>query len=177
MNGADYLIIGVLVVSMLLGLARGFIRESIALLAWLVGIWLAWRYAPLLQPQLNSMPGGELAQAWGARGIILISVLIFGWLLASVLAYTLRHSGLSITIDRLFGMLFGVLRGAVVIALVILLAQYLQLEQTRWWMRSKLLPYASATAGWIQGFAETGMELLRQSNPVPEPAAVRGPSD
>jgi membrane protein required for colicin V production len=172
MNGADYLIIGVLSVSMLLGLARGFIRESIALLAWLSGIWLAWRYAPLLQPQLVSMPGGELAQAWAARGIILITVLIFGWLVATVLAYMLRHSSLSITIDRLLGMLFGVLRGAVVIALVILLAQYLQLEQTSWWQRSKLLPYAAAPASWIQGFAETGMEMLRQA--APSPVAGRG---
>jgi membrane protein required for colicin V production len=117
------------------------------------------------------MPGGELAQAWAARGIILIAVLVFGWLLASTLAYALRHSGLSITIDRVLGMVFGVLRGAVVIAVVILLAQYLQLEQTRWWKRSKLLPYASASAGWIQGFAETGMELLRQANPTPAAAS------
>jgi membrane protein required for colicin V production len=173
MNGADYIIIGVLSVSMLLGMARGFIRESIALLAWLGGIWLAWRYAPLLQPYLDSMPGGELAQAWTARAIILITVLIVGWLVATILTYMLRHSGLSITIDRLLGMLFGVLRAAVVIALVILLAQYLQLEQTRWWKRSTLLPYATATAGWIQGFAETGMQMLRQASPTPDPVAVR----
>jgi membrane protein required for colicin V production len=167
MNGADYLILGVIGISILLGLVRGFVRESIALLAWLGGIWLAWRYAPLLQPQLESMAGGELAQIWAARGIILIVVLIFGWLVSSILSYVLRHSGLSITIDRTLGMLFGALRGAVVIAVVILLAQYLQLEQTRWWKRSSLLPYATASAGWIQGFAETGMELLRQANPTP----------
>jgi membrane protein required for colicin V production len=171
MNGADYLIVGVLAISMLLGLVRGFVRESIALLAWLGGIWLAWRYAALLQPQLEGMPGGEIAQIWAARAIILISVLILGWLLASILAYMLRHSGLSIAVDRLLGMLFGVLRGAVVISVVILLAQFLQLEQTRWWKRSKLLPYATATAGWIQSFAETGMELLRQANPTPVPKA------
>jgi len=173
MNGADYLILGVLGISVLLGLVRGFVRESIALLAWLGGIWLAWRYAPLVQPQLESMPGGELAQIWAARAIILIVVLIMGWLVSSILAYVLRHSGLSITIDRTLGMLFGVLRGAVVIAVVILLAQYLQLEQTRWWKRSKLLPYATATAGWIQGFAETGMELLRQANPTPTASAPK----
>lgn len=170
MNGADYLILGVLGISILLGLVRGFVRESIALLAWLGGIWLAWRYAPLVAPQLDSMPGGEAGRIWAARAIILIVVLIFGWLLASILSYILRHSGLSITIDRTLGMLFGVLRGAVVIAVVVLLAQYLQLEQTRWWKRSKLMPYAAATAGWIQGFAETGMELLRQANPAPATA-------
>ena len=32
---------------MLFGAIRGFLRESVALLGWLVGLWLAWRYAPL----------------------------------------------------------------------------------------------------------------------------------
>jgi membrane protein required for colicin V production len=58
------------------------------------------------------------------------------------------------------GMLFGVVRGAVVIAVVVLLAQFAHLEQTKWWRTSKLLPYAIECAGWIQTFAETGMEAL-----------------
>ena len=55
MNGADYLILGVLAVSMLLGMYRGFVRESIALLAWLGGLWLAWRYATLVEPFLGML--------------------------------------------------------------------------------------------------------------------------
>ncbi|WP_348240341.1 CvpA family protein, partial [Salmonella enterica] len=50
MNGADYQILGVLACSMLLGLFRGFVRVSVALLAWLGGLWLAWRYAFLFEP-------------------------------------------------------------------------------------------------------------------------------
>ena len=50
MNAADYLIVGVLLASMLLGMLRGFVREAVGLLAWLGGLWLAWRYAPSLEP-------------------------------------------------------------------------------------------------------------------------------
>ena len=35
MNAADYLIVGVLLASMLLGMLRGFVREAVGLLAWL----------------------------------------------------------------------------------------------------------------------------------------------
>jgi membrane protein required for colicin V production len=159
MNGADYLIIGVLAFSMLLGLFRGFVREAIALLAWLGVLWLAWRYAPLVEPLFRGAID-EPMSTWAARTVIVISVLIVGWLLAAILSYFLRHSALSVMVDRLLGVLFGIVRGAVVIAVVVLLAQFAHLEQTKWWRTSKLLPYATECAGWIQTFAETGMEAL-----------------
>jgi len=176
MNGADYLILGVLAFSMLLGLFRGFVREAIALLAWLGGLWFAWRYAPLLEPLFR----GALeppASTWAARAVIVISVLIVGWLLAAILSYFLRHSALSVMVDRLLGLFFGVVRGAVVIAAVVLLAQFAQLEQTKWWKGSTLLPYAAECAGWIQTFAETGMDALErqaQSFNASQSSMVRG---
>jgi membrane protein required for colicin V production len=161
MNGADYLILGVLAFSMLLGLFRGFVREAIALLAWLGGLWLAWRYAPTLEPLFRGAVDPPVA-TWAARAVIVISVLIVGWLLAAILSYFLRHSPLSVMVDRLLGMFFGVVRGAVVIAIVVLLAQFAHLEQTKWWKDSRFLPYAAECAGWVQAFAETGMEALER---------------
>jgi membrane protein required for colicin V production len=161
MNGADYLILGVLAFSMLLGLFRGFVRESIALLAWLGGLWLAWRYASYVEPLFRDALQ-QPASTWAARAVIVIAVLIVGWLLAAVLSYFLRHSALSITVDRVLGMFFGVVRGVVVIAAVVLLAQFAQLDGTKWWKNSRLLPYAVECAGWIQSFAETGMEVLER---------------
>jgi len=161
MNGADYLILGVLAFSMLLGLFRGFVRESIALLAWLGGLWLAWRYALFVEPLFRDALDSP-ASTWAARTVIVIAVLIIGWLVAAVLSYFLRHSALSVMVDRLLGMFFGVLRGAVLITVVVLLAKFAQLEQTKWWENSRLLPYAAECAGWIQTFAETGMEVLER---------------
>jgi uncharacterized membrane protein required for colicin V production len=54
----------------------------------------------------------------------------------------------------------GLVRGAVVIAAVVMLAQFVRLDQAQWWKKSRLLPYAQEYAGWIQSFAETGMKLL-----------------
>ena len=116
MNGADLLILSVLVISMLLGLVRGFVREAIALLAWLGGMWLAWRYAPLLEPYLGGAVGDPPVSTWTARGLIVLFVLIVGWLVSAILSHLLQHSGLSILVDRVLGATFGVLRGAVVVA-------------------------------------------------------------
>jgi membrane protein required for colicin V production len=64
-------------------------------------------------------------------------------------------------------MLFGVLRGAVVIAALVLLAQFARLDEAKWWKRSVLLPYATECAGWIEAFAETGMRMLEQQASTP----------
>jgi len=66
-------------------------------------------------------------------------------------------------------MFFGVLRGAVVIAALVLLAQFAQLNQVKWWKKSTLMPYAEECAGWIQAFAETGMKLLEKQAHEPHP--------
>jgi uncharacterized membrane protein required for colicin V production len=42
MDGADHLFAIILLVSGTVGFFRGFIREAIALAAWLIGLWLAW---------------------------------------------------------------------------------------------------------------------------------------
>lgn len=162
MNGADYLILGVLVLSMLLGVIRGFVREAIGVLSWLGGLWLAWRYAHVLEPLLAGRVGDPPVSTWAARTLIVLGVLVLGWILAGILGYMLRHSGLSIMVDRLLGLVIGFVRGAVVVAVFVLLGQFVQLTQTSWWKSSRLMPYASEAAGWLQSFAETGMSVLEE---------------
>ena len=167
MNGADYIILGVLLVSMLQGMYRGFVRESIGLLAWLGGLWLAWRYAPLVEPLLGGAVGEPPVRTWTARALIVAATVLLGWLVAGILGYLLRHSGLSIAVDRLLGLVFGLLRGAVVIAALVLLAQFVHLQDVKWWKKSVLLPYASECAAWIEAFAETGMRVLEEQARLP----------
>ena len=173
MNGADLLILGVLVISMVLGLIRGFVREAIAVLAWLGGLWLAWRYAPLLEPFLGGAVGEPPVSTWTARALIVLAVLIVGWLIAGILSHLLRHSGLSLLVDRLLGATFGLLRGAVVVAVFVLLGQFVEMTEVVWWQQSKLLPYATELAGWIQTFAETGMKVLEEQAQAGQ-SALRG---
>ena len=80
MNGADYIILGVLLVSMLLGMYRGFVRESIGLLAWLGGLWLAWRYAPLVEPLLGGAVGEPPVRTWTARALIVAATVLLGYM-------------------------------------------------------------------------------------------------
>ena len=110
----------ILLISGAVGVFRGFIRESIALLAWLVGLWVAWHFAYLVNPWL----GGALAEPgvreWTGRGIVLLLVLLAGSLVGSVVSHHARRAVGLAAMDRLLGAVFGLVRGAVIIGLIVL---------------------------------------------------------
>jgi len=155
MNAADYLVIIVLAITLVVGMIRGFMREAIALLAWLGGLWLAWRYADLVGPYLGGLLANEPQRTWVSRGIILGSVMLIAWIVGGVLSYFLPQSGLSVIVDRVLGGAFGTLRGVTLIALTVILAQLVELNQVNWWKNSRLLPYTETVAHWISEFASS----------------------
>jgi len=162
MNGADYLILGVLVLSMLLGFFRGFLREAISLIAWLGGTWLAWRYAYLVEPYLGGALAHHPAKVWVARSLVLVAAILAGWLLAALLGYLIRP-GLSLAVDRLLGMFFGVVRGAVILSVLVILAQLVKLDDVDWWKESRMMPSLVDLASWVQAFADAGSDYLESS--------------
>ena len=160
MNGADYLFVAVFLVSLGMGILRGFVRESISLLVWLVGLWLAWRFAYLLYPYL----GGALAEPglreWIARILMLVLVLLVGSAVGTLANYLVtRAAGLAAT-DRMLGALFGLARALVMIGIFVMVGQGLGLEGEKWWKDSRLMPWAEHAATWLERYAEPAVEPL-----------------
>ena len=160
MTAVDYILIAVIVLSVIFGAIRGFLRESIALLAWLVGLWVAWKYAGLLEPHLGGALAGTALQTWVARVILLIAVVIAGWLLAGLLSYLVQRSGLSLGLDRMLGAVFGLVRGAVIAGFAVMLGQAAKLDSEGWWKRSTLMPAGVEMAGILRSYVETGKKMV-----------------
>lgn len=158
MNAVDYLLLVILLVSLVLGFYRGFLRETIALLSWLVGIWLAWHYAYLVVPYLAGLLQQSPWNIWVGRFLIFISMLVLGWIIANIVSHFVHQSGLGQTLDRILGVLFGAIRGAVVIAIMVMLGVQVQLDRSQWWRASHLMPTAVKLSGWVRGFAESAVK-------------------
>ena len=153
MQGADFIIVAVIGLSVAVGLMRGFIREGVALATWLVAIWVAWRFSGFLHPYLGGVLESPEQKAWVARGIVLLIVLLIGALLGTILSWiTNTASGLSL-MDRILGVLFGLVRGVLLVGFGALLGQTLKLQDEGWWRHAKLMPYAETVGGWLNGFA------------------------
>jgi len=160
MTTVDYILIAIVLISMLFGAIRGFLRESVALLGWLVGLWLAWRYAPLVQPYLGGTLAGTDLQVWVARILLLLTAVLTAWIIGSLLGYLVQRSGLTLGLDRILGSVFGLVRGAVIVGFAVMLAQAAQMQEEPWWKKARLIPVGVEMASVLSGYVETGRKVV-----------------
>jgi membrane protein required for colicin V production len=149
LTGADVLILLVLLGSTLIGLLRGFVREAVSLAFWIVAIWAAWRFGPMVEPRLGGLLADPKIAPWVGRFAILLLVLLSGWLIGMLLSYLTRSMGLG-PLDRAIGLLFGIVRGMILVGLMIIGGELLHLNQESWWERSKLVPYGETVGDWLR---------------------------
>jgi membrane protein required for colicin V production len=149
LTGADIAILIVVLVSALVGLLRGFIKEVFSLANWVAALILAYLFRdpvgailPLgesVSPLIRSSIGGIL---------IFVITLIVGGLLVTLIHKVAHASGLSGT-DRTLGVVFGLLRGCVIIlALLILLPAISPIEEQGWWQASVTIPLFLGFEEW-----------------------------
>jgi membrane protein required for colicin V production len=144
----DYAIIGIIGVSTLISLVRGFVRETISLIVWVLAFGVAWIYfeelAPHLAPWIET-PSFRLGLAFL---ILFVVVLLFGGIIGYLIGQLVDKTGLSGT-DRLFGMVFGAARGAVLVAILVLLAGLTPFPQDPRWAESRLIVHFQHLAAWL----------------------------
>jgi membrane protein required for colicin V production len=160
MNATDYVVIAAIVLSAVVGAARGFLREAIAVGAWLIGLLIAWHFSDLLAPHLGGLMSDSAVRPWAARIIIVVLVLLFGAALGAVLGHFVRLSIFS-GMDRLLGFFFGMVRGFVLLGVFVILGQLLRLEGEHWWSGSLLIPYGESMANGLR--ALVGEERVRHA--------------
>jgi membrane protein required for colicin V production len=149
MTLADYLIIAAILISAVAGALRGFLREAVALGAWIIALFLAWHFSDLVEPHLGGLLAGSEVRPWAARAIIVVLVLLLGACVGALLSHFVRLSIFS-GMDRLLGFAFGLLRGFVLLGVFVILGQLLQLPAEGWWRHSLMIPYGESIANGLR---------------------------
>jgi membrane protein required for colicin V production len=149
MNSTDYVVLAVVVLSAFIGGLRGLLREAVALLSWLIGLFVAWHFSSLIEPHLGGLLGDSAVRPWAARAIILALVVLLGWGIGVAAGQFVRLSIFS-GMDRMLGCLFGVLRGLVLFGIFVMLGQLLQLQGEQWWRHSLFMPYGASIANGLR---------------------------
>ena len=147
----DTAIVGIVAISGLVSLVRGFVKEAMALIIWLAAFTVAMTFkeaaADLLVNFISLASMRQLA-AWAG---LFVGTLLLGSMINFLLGKLVSSTGLSGT-DRTLGLVFGVFRGLlIVLALVIILPQAVPVDQDPWWTESALIPM-------FQGFESWGRE-------------------
>ena len=155
LNAADWVIVSVVGISMLLSLLRGFIKEALSLLGWALAFTVSMVFSERLAQLLVSSIDDATGRYIVAFAVLFVATLIAVGLLAKLLQSLVEFVGLG-ALDRLLGMAFGFARGVLILlALVAMLRPTLQLDQYAWWQKSMLLPHLLLMEGWFRAF--TGM--------------------
>ncbi len=164
----DYMILGILLASILVGFVRGFFREALSLTSWILAIWVAWEFSGIAEPWLDEVFTTPSVKLWVARFLLFAVVLILGGLITSLVSTLVKKTGLTGT-DRTLGMAFGLFRGILLFGLLVIFADTLKLSQESWWEESKLMPIGIGIGDWLSDMLEAGAEYVEELDEFPEP--------
>lgn len=140
LNMTDFIILGVVVLSLLISLARGFVREALSLLTWIAAVLFAFRYSSVLSDMMAGMISSQGTRHVVAFVCLFIFVLIIGGILNHIIS-SLISGSLLMGFDRILGVCFGVARGLLVVGLFVLFAGQTGLAKADWWKNSQLIPH------------------------------------
>ncbi|WP_019216894.1 CvpA family protein [Legionella tunisiensis] len=146
----DLVIVGIIALSVITGLIRGFVKELIAIGVWVLGIWLAFNYSQNLDPWLQKFIQDKTARKITAFIVILLGTLITGGIANALLGFILKSTGLSGT-DRILGMGFGFVRGVFIVALIMVVIKMTSLPYAQYAGNSKLYAKFDPVVDWLYG--------------------------
>lgn len=149
LNWLDLTIIGIITLSMVFSLIRGFIRESFSLASWVIAIWAGIAFTPTLSAMMPDYVENPLLRTGISFLIIFLTLLIIGSLISYLLSKLARKTGLSGT-DRLLGLIFGAARGVLIVAVLLVIGVLMGLEQQPWWQSSTLITHFKPLTIWLQ---------------------------
>lgn len=139
MNLVDWIILSVTLLSALVGFYRGFIRETLSLISWILAFWAAFSFAEPASAWFTRYIETPQLQLVAAFAVIFVVTLLLLSLLSYLLCRLLLVSGIAGT-DRILGGLFGVVRAVVLVSVLLLLARIPGYPEEAWWKQSLLIP-------------------------------------
>lgn len=160
----DLVIIGIIILSILTGVVRGFIKELIALCVWVLAIWLSYNHSHQLAAWLQTYIQDAAARRVAAFIIVLLAVLIVGGIANALISSVLKRSGLSGT-DRLLGMGFGFLRGVFIVALIIVVLQMTSIPQSEYAKDSLLYQQFAPMVSWMHEVMPDFIKKAKEIDP------------
>lgn len=146
----DIILIGVMLISGLLAMIRGFMREILSIAAWVIAaLATLYLYAKLL-PYAKSYFNNDIV----AAGVVIGGTFLVTLLIVSVI--TVRFSDMVLdsrigALDRTLGFLFGLARGLIIVVIAFLFFAWLVPDRSQpdWVRSAKSRVVLQGTGDWL----------------------------
>ena len=143
----DWAILGIVAISALISLKRGFVKEALSLTTWIIAGVVAWMFGAGLSQYLVNYIETPSARVIARCTILFVATLLVGAMVNSLIGELIRVTGLSGT-DRFLGMVFGAARGGLLVVVAVGLLSLGPVQRDQWWQQSRLVPQFLMVADW-----------------------------
>ena len=155
MNWFDFAVLGLLALSALLAMARGFVKELLSLAGWIIAAIVTFIALPYVREPVRNIVKSQTIADIGSGIVIFLVVLVICGLITHTLTRRLP-SGTFGFVDGLLGLVFGLARGALLVSLAYLLLNFAFKSDNLppWVLEAKTKPYL-----------DQGKDILQRLNP------------
>ena len=108
--------------STLVSIWRGFSREAISLIGWVIAFLIANSYAGTIAANFENIIDNVMARLVVSWMLVFLTVLLSAVFFARFFSKVVFFSGLSL-LDRILGTVFGFARGVVIVAILVFLSR------------------------------------------------------
>ncbi len=151
LSTVDWVLLGVVALSALMGAFRGIVVEVLSLVVWIAAFWLAFGYGAAVAGLFFAQMHDPAARLFVAYAAVFIAALIVGSVVTWLIGKLVRSVGLG-SIDRVLGLLFGVVRGCALACMLVLLLGLTALPRQPSWQQSPLIPEFQRGAEWMKAW-------------------------
>ncbi|MFN3234073.1 MAG: CvpA family protein [Gammaproteobacteria bacterium] len=147
----DWIFIGIISLTAIIGLFRGLVTELISVIAWIAAFGLAYAFAKPLAEKLSDYMAGNSAIVLSLIGIF-IAVLLAGLIINTIIKSTINR-GFNVG-DKLVGFVFGGFKGLFIVALAILLVNQTPYAENATWKNSQFVTHISPMLTHFDGMLD-----------------------
>jgi membrane protein required for colicin V production len=177
MNELDYAVIGVMLLSVIVGAVRGAIREVMNIAGWVIAFILAHSFAANLAAYFADWAVEPVLRLVAAWVVIFLVVLLGVALVSSLVTGMVKKLGLG-GLDRGLGAVIGVARGALVLLVLTLGLGLTKMPQSALWKDAVLTPWLEVAALYSRSLLPDSVAARIQYRPsgvVPSTAPLSEP--
>ena len=148
-GGVDGVLLGVLLISVAIGLWRGLAFELASLAGWVLAWWVAHQFGDAIGAWLPLAEASASTRHLAGFAVGFVATLIISGIAARLMRIAISFTPLTLP-DRLLGAGFGLVRGLLILLIATTLIQWTPARDATWWQSSRGAQWLMAVQQGVQ---------------------------